>query len=211
MELLYALVTDGPSDQALIPILQWLLKWHLPDHDIQARWFDPRDMVKPPESLAERIQVAIDLFDPDLLIVHRDAENQSREQRVKEIHQAIDELGSQLRPTMVAIPVRMTEAWLLIDEKAIRIASGNPNGTMPLHLPHTNRLETLPNPKALLYELLIKASGRHGRRKQQFNEREKSSAVADHIQDFSRLKMLSAFQALEHDLIDLIQQQGWNH
>jgi hypothetical protein len=33
------------------------------------------------------------------------------------------------------VPVRMTEAWLLADEFAIRSAPGNPNGTQSLDLP----------------------------------------------------------------------------
>ena len=60
------------------------------------------------------------------------------------------------------IPVRMTEAWLLIDEKAIRIAAGNRNGTEILEIPKLHELESLPDPKKLLYELIISEAVLHG-------------------------------------------------
>jgi len=36
----YTLLTDGSSDRALIPILNWLLRQHLLNHEIQSEWAD---------------------------------------------------------------------------------------------------------------------------------------------------------------------------
>jgi hypothetical protein len=44
----------------------------------------------------------------------------------------------------------MTEAWLLIDEKAIREAAGNPKGRQPLNLPKPSKTEELSDPKETL-------------------------------------------------------------
>ena len=48
------------------------------------------------------------------------------------------------------VPVRMQEAWLLIDEAALRRAAGDPNGTQPLAMPDVQRLEELADPKQLI-------------------------------------------------------------
>jgi hypothetical protein len=53
-------------------------------------------------------------------------------------------------PVVCVIPVKMTEAWLLIDEKAIREAAGNPKGRQPLNLPKPSKTEELSDPKETL-------------------------------------------------------------
>jgi hypothetical protein len=91
----------------------------------------------------------------------------------------------------------MTEAWLLIDEEALRRAAGNPNGRTPLKLPSITQLENIPNPKDELHRLLKDASELTGRRLRQFNVQERARRLADLIEDFSPLRKLSAFQELE--------------
>lgn len=61
-------------------------------------------------------------------------------------------------PFVPVVPIRMTEAWLLIDEQAIRTASNNPNGIKTLDIPRINRLEHLPDHKNVLFEKIKMAS-----------------------------------------------------
>ena len=131
-DLSYTLVSDGSSDIALLPILNWLLIKNGVKLAIQPVWADLRRLRQPPRTLPERIRYGIELYPCDLLFVHRDAENQDREARLQEINNAVTEL-SQTRPHtapvvpsyICVIPVRMTEAWLLIDQAAIKRAAGN--------------------------------------------------------------------------------------
>lgn len=46
------------------------------------------------------------------------------------------------------IPGRMTEAWLRLDEAAIRRVAGNPNGRTKLGLPKLHEVESVADPKA---------------------------------------------------------------
>src|SRR5262245_7815518 len=154
-ELRYTLLSDGSSDRALLPLLTWLLRQRLADHAIQAQWADLRRLPKPPRGLSERMQTSLDLYPCDLLFVHRDAEGESRETRVEEIHKAcLESKIEQSVPVVLVVPVRMQEAWLLFDETAIRQASGNPNGKVHLRMPTIPKLESLPDPKQNLHELL---------------------------------------------------------
>jgi hypothetical protein len=95
----------------------------------------------------------------------------------------------------------MTEAWLLIDEAAIRKAAGNPNGRAVLRRPPLAQLERVPDPKSALKELLVTASERQGRRLDQFrrNLNWYVQRVADLVYDFAPLRQLPAFQAFERD------------
>ena len=90
----------------------------------------------------------------------------------------------------------MQEAWLLIDEAALRRAAGNPNGTQPLAMPDVQRLEELADPKQLIRDLLRQASGLQGRRLKSFNWQSRAHRVAEMIGDFSLLYKLAAFRRL---------------
>lgn len=97
----------------------------------------------------------------------------------------------------------MTEAWLLLDESAIRRAAGNPNGREALRLPPLRRLEDVPDAKAVLRDLLITASGLAGPRRRKRLQRDlgvRVQRVAELISDFSPLRSLPAFEAFEAEL-----------
>ncbi len=105
----------------------------------------------------------------------------------------------------------MTEAWLLFDESAIRLASGNPNGKVPLKIPHISRLEDQPDPKQLLHELLTAASELSGRRRKSFDPKAGTRSIARLLDDFSPLRKLSAFRRkLESDVKQIANDKGWD-
>lgn len=196
-ELRCTVLTDGPSDDALLPILTWLLQQRLAETAIQAQWADLRKLPERPRGLSERIVRALDLFPCDLLFVHRDAEREPPARRVEEIRAAMTTVP--VSPCYVCVvPVRMTEAWLLFDPAAIRRAAGNPNGSIPLDLPPPPGAELLPDPKERLHALLREASGLRGRRLKDFHVPPRR--VAALIDDFSPLRRLPAFQHLEEEI-----------
>ena len=211
-ELRYTLLSDGSSDVALLPALTWLLREHHVEFAIQPEWADLRRLPNPPRGLTNKIKQSLDLYPCDLLFVHRDSEREPRETRVNEIYQAVAETAKSMAipPQVCVVPVRMQEAWLLFDESALRMAASNPNGRHPLLLPEITRLEQLPNPKNHLYELLREASGLYGRRRKQFPVHVGVRRVAEFISDFTPLRALPAFTALEVDIAKVIKEQGWD-
>ncbi|MFN7211234.1 MAG: hypothetical protein ACK4P1_12730 [Aggregatilineales bacterium] len=196
-DLSYTLVADGSSDHALRHILHWLLREVCPQHAFTSQFAQNL----PGGNLATRLSAALERYPCDLLFVHRDAENEPPEQRRQEIAQALHAL-TDAPPALCVVPVRMTEAWLIFDEAAIRRAAGNPNGRVRLELVSLARIEDMPDPKQHLRKQLTEASERRGRRRREF-EQELPHAVqrvAELIEDFSPLRQLSAFQRLERDL-----------
>jgi len=103
----------------------------------------------------------------------------------------------------------MQEAWLLFNEDAIREATGKPTSREPLHLPGLQHTENEPNPKRLLRDALLTASGLHGRRRRQFPLVERIYRLAVLIEDFSPLRALAAFTALEAELRETLEENGW--
>lgn len=206
--LTFTLLSDGSSDRALLPVLRWLVQ-QSSSRDFVGQWADLRFLRNPPKRLSERIETALALYSCDLLFIHRDAEGESRDARVTEIRGHLDELGSP-QPAVCVIPVRMQEAWLLFDEGAIRSAADNPRGRTLLPLPSLERVEEIPDPKALLLNLLTTASGLRPGRLHRFAPERRVHRLADLIEDFSPLRRLSAFQALEEDLRQVLLERSWD-
>lgn len=197
----FTLFAEGPTDRALLPILDWAIReTHKPD--TVGREFLPKSELKEQSTMAERLLTAVEIFPCDLLFVHRDSDKQKPALRYDEIGSAIAELAAKgfAVPHVCVVPIRMTEAWLLLDEPAIRRAAANPNGTQPLQIPKVKQLETIPDPKARLHEALRDASGKHGRRRSSFDVQEAAALVPEFIASFVTLRQLSAFARLEADL-----------
>ncbi len=194
------LLADGRSDACLLVLLRWLVGESAPQVQIESAFADLGILPDPPKTLEARIRTAVELYPCDLLFVHRDSESFPAEERIEEIRRSASAAtgGARLVPV---VPVRMTEAWLLIDEAAIRLAAANPSGTTPLALPPLSRLEALPSPKQALQKALVVASGRTGRRLEQFKRDMGSHVhrVAQVMQQKEKLRGLTAFARLERD------------
>lgn len=201
-----SLVSDGPSDAALLPMIRWAVAKYAAQFSVEAVWADLRRSRVRPRSLAEKITEAVSLYPCDILFVHRDAEGQPPDWRRKEIDGATTAAqgGEFVTPYVCVIPVRMQEAWLLLDPIAIRRAANNPNGRVPLLMPHADRIENIPDPKCLLYDLLRTASGLRKRRLSAFRPWSQARLVSEYICNMTVLRHLSAFQRFEADVQDVV-------
>lgn len=198
----YILISDGSSDRALINIINYTLKQQF-NFDFDGERAEiglfSRQKVK---SLEDKIAVVIDYYEPTLIFIHRDAENQALEKREKEIEAALNKVDKTKQYAKI-IPIKMTESWLLIDEKAIRKASGNPNGTMNLEIPNIQKLETLSDSKKTLEDILRKASGLTGRRLRDLNTRQSIQIIPEYLEDFSPLEKISSYQHFKKEVSKL--------
>jgi len=190
--LTYVLVADGKSDRVLVPIVDWAIRTAWPDVLIGNRTVVAREG----RDLDGACRVARELYSPGLLIVHRDAERESLAHRTSEILTCD-------RDAVPIVPIRMTEAWLLLDPSAIRAAADNPSGRVRLDMPAIRRLEDVPDPKQVLFTALLTASEETGpRRRKRFHRDIKAriERLSSLIGDFEPLRELSAFRQFESEL-----------
>jgi hypothetical protein len=201
----YTLITDGSSDKCLMPIINWAIKTKLEnlEYSLEAQWAELRNLPKPPKHLHDKIIKAVDIFPCDIIFIHRDAENQSFAFREEEIKQAIFNSEIQI-PFVCIVPVKMQEAWLLIEEDAIRAAAANPNGSIKLKLPPIGELENITHPKDILHSLLKQASELSGRRLDKFPYHKAAIYVSETIVDFSVLRHLPGFRRFEESLNEVL-------
>ena len=152
------LVCEGGLDTPLASHIQLLLDrygHHEVDFDIS---IDGRRLV-------DKVRNGLDMAPYyDLIFVHRDADRAGPDARYREIVAAVQEAGYDGQWVSI-VPVRMTEAWLILEEVAIRYAVQKPSGRMALNLPAPSATERMADPKAVLDAALLSASGEHGRRR----------------------------------------------
>ncbi len=211
-DLRFTLISDGRSDRALARLLRWLLVSNGVARPIQASWADLGSLWKPPKRLHDKIAAALKLYPCELLFVHRDAESRTLAERQAEIQRAAQRVCrtlGQTPPIVCVIPVRMTEAWFLFDEVALRHAAGNPNGRVSLTLPRMDQIERLPDCKRLLHDLIAGASGLTGRRLQKLRPEMAIHRLADLISDYSPLGALPAFAVLAETVRTVIAANDW--
>ena len=189
-QLAYAVVADGGTDQLLVPIIQWAVHRLDPGVEILEPEFRKRQ-----GGIAEFL--AAYRTGAMLIFAHRDAETATLDERLGEF----DTLGRQ--DVVPVVPVRMSEAWLLIDGTAIAKAAGKPAAHVPI--PDVFRIENIPNPKGVLDELLVEAAGAPtGRRGRNFKRSIAAhrANVAEYITDYSPLENLPAFRSFQRRLAD---------
>ena len=156
----FVLVCEGPSDTGLVSHIESLIIKSSSEAEVQGEyWFRG----SPLESkVSSGLREAGNMV--DLLFVHRDANSAGTDARRGEINRAVAATSN--APRFVAvIPVHMTEAWLLLDETAIRKVVGNPSGRAPLDLPTPREAERRSDPKRILADALLAASETTGRRR----------------------------------------------
>lgn len=199
MTLSYTLIADGSSDIAIMSIIDWLIREHRPDLYVVGQFAGNVGQTAP--GLAERLSVALRLFPCDILFVHRDAEGASLADRQREIAAAV---GTQHPRWVTVVPVRMTEAWLLSDEAAIRAAAGNRRGVADLGLPPKRNWQSLKDPKRILFDALRTATEKSGRTLAKFSATRARLLVGQRTADFSALRGISSFDMFENRLVAVL-------
>jgi hypothetical protein len=205
----FILTSDGSSDQMLLPLILWLLESHA-GVPFSGGWANPNVFDDKSRDIQTRIAQTIAYYPSDIIFAHRDAEAVDLNARILEVSQAAVNLGIR-NSTVVVVPVRMTEAWFLFDEAAIRNAAGNPNSNVQLNLPTINQCERLADPKSRLDATLLAASEATGRRRAKLSSTisELKHLVALRIDSFDRLRRLAAFQRFEAELVTVLSANNW--
>ncbi|MEU4351757.1 hypothetical protein [Streptomyces sp. NPDC023838] len=164
---------------------------------------------KPGHSVEDKLRAAQQLSDSghvyDLVVIHRDSDREPPDRRRTEIAEAVAAVSPGVAHVPV-IPVRMLEAWLLLDQSAIREVAGNPNGKVALNLPKPARAESVADPKAMLKQAIATASEERGRGLQKLQARF-SANRARLLQMLDRegpIKQLASWQSFADDLRDAL-------
>jgi hypothetical protein len=194
-------VAEGSSDMPIADIVERIFFEH--GLDLRLRKPDFGRLGKVPKDLKSRLHAGEILTAGafDLIVVHRDADNAGTQPRRDEITNAAGTLRSR-RQVVPVVPVRMTEAWLLLDEKEIRFVAGNPRGRMALKLPKRHEVESHADPKKLLQEVLLEAADVKGRRRERERTRfsEHRRSLLERLDCHGPVTALPSWQRMVEDI-----------
>jgi hypothetical protein len=209
MKIHFVLVGEGSSDDGLIPHLETLCI-ELGASEVTGTALDFQRLGRPTrKTVLAKLQAALQLEPTaNLFFIHRDADRQDPTPRYDEIRDAVGLCGLR-KPHVSVVPVQETEAWLLLDENAIRTVAGRPNGRRPLDLPRPGEVEAVASPKEKLQMVLVEASEFSGRRLAKFRhdfsnhrrlllQRMQTGGVMFEVQSWLRLR-----EELEHAVLSL--------
>lgn len=198
----FVFIGEGSSDEGIVPHLESLCI-DAGATEVMGTTLDFRRLHNSiGHSVEAKLQVALALEpEANLFFVHRDADARSGSARHEEISSAAIACGC-AKPVVCVVPVQETEAWLLLDEVAIRRAVGRPRGTVRLGLPRPNAVERLARPKEKLQKVLELASESTGRRlervRQDFSLHRR--ALLQDLPVTGALEYVSSWQRLRDDV-----------
>lgn len=201
IELSFLLIGEGSSDVQLVAHLKELCTRCGAD-EVTGSAPDLRLLPEVGHSLNDKLSAALRWEpDVDLVFIHRDADGPDPAPRRAEIQRVAREMERDL-PAIPLVPVRATEAWLLVDEAEIRRAAGNPNGRVQLDIPSPTDAETVSDPKQLLFDLLRAASELSGRRLQRFERdlHRRRTNLLQNLRCEGPVSQVPAWRRLEADL-----------
>lgn len=208
MRIHFVLVGEGRSDEGLISHIERLLIRH---GATEVTGTAPDFGMIPGHVghlVVDKLRMAMQLEPTaNLIIIHRDADDRNPEPRYAEISIAVENLLLD-RQWVAVVPVQETEAWLLLDEAAIRAVAGNPNGRTELALPSATRVEQVVNPKEVLATALLAASELTGRRAQKFRNRiaAKKKQLLEQLPIGGELESVQSWRRFRDDLATAVHQ-----
>ncbi|MEV0893708.1 hypothetical protein [Promicromonospora sp. NPDC050262] len=191
--LTFFFLCEGTSDEALVEHLETLIL----REGVSEALGIPRSGSAPVLEKLKALRDEENTF--DLVLVHRDADGRDSSMRITEIESALNETGLAGCPV---VPVQMTEAWLLVDEQAVRDAVGRPSGKEPLGLPKLKGIENTHDPKAVLKSALMAATGTTGRKHRRAVTQWSTSRriLLQRLDVDGPVRELESWQRLERDL-----------
>jgi hypothetical protein len=206
MRISCVLVSEGPSDLCLQRITQLLVHDLFPNIEIEFLPGDGAIIRNPPGPVFAWIRNAYQQFNPSLILVHRDSDNEGPANRRAEIDAALFDL--RLPSTTKAarvVPVRKTEAWLLADKQAIlRVLKQTQFDPRVVEsFPAFKNIEDI-EAKARLKKILEESRIFNGARRKDINFSNDRQLLGREINDLASLRKLPSFQAFEEDLQNAI-------
>jgi hypothetical protein len=214
--LVLALYAEGRTDERFLPVVirrtvEHILAQHgRIDVDVLEPIIVNHNIDRKFSTRAERIlEAAHRAHGFHALIVHADADHPTPERALKErfmpghdlVQKAKDRVCNRLLPI---IPVRMTEAWMLVDSEALRKVIRTNIDEQALGLPtRARQIESDPDPKQTLHQILQNALAHYPRRRRGIVLGTIYEPLARQL-SLERLSALPAYQQFVKDMTETL-------
>jgi hypothetical protein len=194
----FAFIREGTSDDGLLPHLRTLIVRAGAEEAVgSGRDYKGTTEQRLRSLLNEESSV-------NLVFVHRDSDSRRFVHRYDEVSNAASAVG--IEECVAIVPVQELEAWLLVDESAIRNAVGRPQGRRRLDIPALGQVENTGGPKEVLKAACLaarEATGRrHDKERKKFGLRRR--VLLERLDVDGPIRQLPAWQRFERDLAEAV-------
>lgn len=205
LQVSFLLIGEGSADAALVSHLEELCLRCGAD-EVSGVAPDLALLPKVGHRVVEKLRAGLQLEPAvDLVFLHRDSDHLDANPRRGEIMSALQETQPH-PPGIPLVPVQETEAWLILDEAQIRLAADNPNGRADLEIPRPEEVESIAQPKELLFNLLRVASELTGRRLRRFERTlpRRKRRLVEELRCDGPVSRVAAWQRLRADVEEVL-------
>lgn len=201
LDITFALLREGTSDDGLIPHLQTLLVREGATSAVGTG----RPYSGPVEAKLSKLQK--EEARVDIVFVHWDADARSGEERRQRVLTAASSITPPQRCVPV-VPVQELEAWLLADPGALRTAVGRPSATDWLEVPRVRDIENTTSPKEILAAALLDASATTGRKRDKERRKfaQRRRTLLERLDIDGPVSNLPSFQQLVADVAAAVEE-----
>lgn len=218
MQLTLALYAEGATEECFLPILIQRtaeeITLNLANSTVDVLEVDTWHISPPaPKKAAERIAKAIaETQGYHALIIHADADHPTREHAlderikpgIKRAHADVLDTA-RLQELVPLIPIKMTEAWMLADSKALREVIGTNIASLGTpERPH--QVEAVTNPKQTFAKIVQEATKDRGKRRK-IEVKDLYEPLSASI-DLSQLRKVPSYQQFCDDFTEALCKLG---
>lgn len=199
-DLSFGFCGEGAAEyEFLMPVIERILQELLPQSYIRAFDFSSKTEENDSEQQIERmIRVAQQADGLDILIFHLDADapdtSRAYQQRFRPGYDEVQRIANHVNKEVIPIiPVRMTEAWLLVDFPAFCDVIGTKEKAGVLGFPkHPDQVESIQDPK-MTFRTAIDQAVRRRKNRKRIPEDEVFRPLAQKI-DLGLLEQVPAYR-----------------
>jgi len=199
MTITCVVVGEGSTEVYIQSVAEALVNRHNPGLSLEFKPGEGIHLSNPKGDLRAKVQNAVDLYAPDLVLVHRDSDSNNAEQisaRFAEIENACTGI---LIVKVPVVPVRETEAWMLADKGAILEVVGLKSLPLEAMKGYPGRPETV-QAKERLHEVFRQCRSASGWKPNRIDTNEDHRQIRSVVKDLVDLDALPSFQKFKEDL-----------
>ncbi len=199
MRITCVVVGEGSTEVYIQSVARALVTRYNPNVSLEFKPGEGIHFSNPPGSLAAKIQSAVDLYSPNLILVHRDSDSNDAQQisaRFSEIEDACSGISGAKVPV---VPVKETEAWMLADKGAILEVVGLECLPMAANREYPKWPETV-QAKERLHEVFRQCRLASGWKPSRINTNADHRQIRAIVRDLARLESLPSFRVFKEKM-----------
>lgn len=199
MRITCVVVGEGSTEVYIQSVARALVTRYNPNVSLEFKPGEGIHFSNPPGSLAAKVQNAVDLYAPNLILVHRDSDSNNKQQILARFAEVEDACSGIFSASVPVVPVKETEAWMLADKSAILEVVGRDALPTAANEIYPKSPETV-QAKERLHEIFRLCRLESEWKPARINTNEDHRQIRTVVRDLGRLESLPSFRVFKEKM-----------